>query len=236
MTTSIGYKKCANNRIVVLEPLGRNNEGRNDIVDANFAKMRCEYARVIKIYDMITKEEFESATSACEGHNKITYERGKIVCSDKYDSNLNDVCGSGIHYFKTEEPAYMYDFDQFDSKFDSKFTGILKAWYNNGLYMTTYNFKNGEKDGEHKIWHTNGKLSFIGNYINGKLNSHQEWTSDGKPIVNNKIYQYGTHVDTNMKSPLSTYGRNTMQISYTGWYPGYPVYQYPVYQYPVYYY
>jgi antitoxin component YwqK of YwqJK toxin-antitoxin module len=258
MTSSIGYKKCANNRIVVLEPLGRNNEGRNDIVDANFAKMRCEFARVIKIYDANTKEEFDSATSFCDDYHKITYEKGKIVYPDKYDSGINIVCGSGIHYFKTEEPAFMCYVDiETINPSDSKFTLLYKHWYDNGLCMVLCNFKNGILDGEStfwhdngiielqnhysngtrngecKVWHTNGKLAYIGNYINGELNSKQEWTSDGIPIVNNKVYQYGPNVDTNMKSPLSTYGSNAMQMSYTR----YPVYYYPMYPvYSVYYY
>jgi hypothetical protein len=227
MTSSIGYKKCANNRIVVLEPLGRNNEGRNDIVDANFAKMRCEYARVIKIYDMITKEEFDSATSFCDNNHKITYEKGKIVYPDKYDIDINKVCGSGIHYFKTEEPAYMYDIDRID-RIESEFTLLYKNWYDNGLCMITCNFKNGMLDGELTFWHDNGIIKLQNHYSNGTLNSKQEWTSDGIPIVNNKVYQYGPHLNTNMKSPLSTYGSNTMQMSYTG----YPVYHYPMY--PIY--
>ena len=60
----IGYKKCQDNRIVKLEITGQHNEDRKDIVDKNYAPMRCSQAKVIEIYDMHDKSvKYDEAMS-----------------------------------------------------------------------------------------------------------------------------------------------------------------------------
>ena len=123
----IGYKKCHNGRIAVLEILGKNNEEREDIVDKSFAGMRCSMARVVRIYDMHDPElEYEEAFGI---YNKcFKYTVGEVVEPvDEFDEDLNEVCSSGIHYFLREEPAYYWKYEPEN--------GLCEGWYINGQIM-----------------------------------------------------------------------------------------------------
>src|SRR5690606_23435258 len=103
----IGYKKCSNNRIVKLEIIGDNNERRKYIVDHTHAKHRCSRATVIDIYNMDNKDEHY--TEAYSIYNdSFVYQVGETVKPELFDSNIDNVCGGGIHYFLSEETAYHY--------------------------------------------------------------------------------------------------------------------------------
>ena len=123
----IGYKKCHNGRIAVLEILGKNNEEREDIVDKSFAGMRCSMARVVRIYDMHDPElEYEEAFGIYNKYFK--YAVGEVVEPfDEFDEDLNKVCSSGIHYFLREEPAYYWKYEPEN--------GLCEGWYINGQIM-----------------------------------------------------------------------------------------------------
>lgn len=169
---NIGYKKCANNRIVELEPLGRNNEGRADIVDPKYAKMRCERARVLTIYDADTKEEFDEAVTT------ITYRKGTIVYPDSYDPDMNHISGNGIHYYKTFEPAYMHALKL------TNYTGIYTIWYDNGKHFHTWEFVNGkcndEKEYLYESYYDNGNTEEQAMYKHGRLNGlGRAWYKNG---------------------------------------------------------
>jgi uncharacterized protein DUF5758 len=105
----IGYKKCQGGRIVELEILGEHNEDREDIIDKDYAKMRCSMARVLKI--MAFWDETKTFDTACGLHDlSFVYRVGEIVePTEDFDRDLDKVCASGIHYFLTKEPAYVWD-------------------------------------------------------------------------------------------------------------------------------
>ena len=120
----IGYKKCQNGRIAVLEILGKNNEEREDIVDKRFAKMRCSKARVIRIYDMHDPSiEYEEAFGIYD--KSFRYAVGEIVEPKRdFCEDLEKVCKSGIHYFLRKEPAYFWKYKPEN--------GLCAFWHRNG--------------------------------------------------------------------------------------------------------
>jgi antitoxin component YwqK of YwqJK toxin-antitoxin module len=186
--TYIGYKKGRDNRIIVLEIIGKHNESRKDIVDKNYAKMRCSKAKVIDIYNMDNKDEkFNEAFALI--NNEFKYTINKIVEPNKYNDNCDTVCTGGIHYFKSFEAAYQYmqriDFDNY--------TGEVKTWYKNGRIAEKYNFVNGNMNGLHELWYENGQLSQKYNHVNDKMNGlYESWYENGQlyekyNLVNNKM-------------------------------------------------
>ena len=130
----IGYKKCQGGRIVVLEILGKHNEDRKNIVDKQFAKMRCSKARVIRIYNMHDNSiEYEEAFGIYD--TSFKYIVGEVVEPiDEFSEDLDKVCGAGIHYFLTEEPAYHW-------KYIPKY-GLCKLWHENGQILVQCTFEN----------------------------------------------------------------------------------------------
>lgn len=101
----IGYTKCQNGRICVLEILSDQDENRNDVVDINFARMQCSNAKVLDIYNM-----YDASIKYDEAHgahtNGLKYEVGKIVESDL------------IYYYLSQEPAYFWRYMPSDNASD----------------------------------------------------------------------------------------------------------------------
>ena len=192
----IGYKKCQNDRIVVLEILGNHNENREDIVDERFAKMRCSKARVIRIYNMHDNSiEYKEAFGIRD--TSFRYEINKVVEPvDEFDEDLNEVCASGIHYFLREEPAYYWEYKPENGPYESRHSngqmwmrytykhgkkdGLYEEWHSNGQMRERFTYENGKKDGPYEKWYSNGQMMIRFTYTNGKGDGPCEgWNEDG---------------------------------------------------------
>ena len=166
------YKKGANDTIIVLEiPVdGKTNEDRSGIVDPLYAKYRCDKAQVVRIYNQNTGEIINIISS----RRTQKYEVGKMITVD-YDENKNKVCGKGIHYFKTEDQAKMYELEL------KKYTGPYKTWYDNGQMYIKCNNVNGYPEGEYQRWHRNGQMHIKSQYVNGqKEGEYFLWYRNGQ--------------------------------------------------------
>ena len=121
------YKKGANDTIIVLEiPVdAKTNEDRTGIVDPLYAKYRCDKAKVVRIYNQKTGEEQQETMNVISSQGTQKYEVGKMITVD-YDENKNEVCSKGIHYYKTEDQAKMFNLEP------KNYTGTYKTWYENG--------------------------------------------------------------------------------------------------------
>lgn len=146
----IGYKKARNDLIVKLEILGVNNEERKDIVDKNFAKMRCSEARVLAIYHMFTKKQQKYAFSIHDSNFKYTsHEIVKPMAADKgsYYRDINEVCASGIHYFLSEDAAILYglfDLNGLPTNYPEKYSGMVSIYFDNGHMAERKHYQNGK--------------------------------------------------------------------------------------------
>ena len=93
------------------------------------------------------------------------YQVGKEVEVIDYDTNIDEVCSKGIHYFKSLECAQMWELDISAVGY----TGPFKKWYNNGNKRVESNYVNGKRHGPFVGWYTNGNKREESNYVNGKL-------------------------------------------------------------------
>lgn len=162
----IGYKKCRDGKIVKLAIMGKNNEGREWVVDPKFAKFRCSKAGVLDIYDPKTKESFFQASSIRNAD--FIYSNGYIhECEYKYDDYINEVCTSGIHYYLNEEAAIGYDDNKGQVVFHNGKTRF--HYYSNGQIEIKYTIKKGKMHGKFVRFDGCGKLISESYYENNKL-------------------------------------------------------------------
>jgi len=101
--------KSSGNWLIVLKKSTRTktNEKRNGIVNAKNAKYRANRLRVLKIINKcdpkITTTNIHSSWDL-----KTLYQINRITYPDSFDTNLDNVCSSGIHYYKNFMNAYFY--------------------------------------------------------------------------------------------------------------------------------
>ena len=101
----LGYKRGNDNRLIVLEIMGENNEDRLN----KGSKHRTSRAIVVLITDFDDKSKtYDTATSL---YNEAFVYRVGIEIIPELDYDLDDVeCGSGIHYFLNKEDAKAHSF------------------------------------------------------------------------------------------------------------------------------
>lgn len=219
--SSYVYKLCHNKTkkgegdrkwLVILKKLEetQTNEDRAFVSDTNCAKFRANSLKVIKIINT-TKPNFikTKIVNVCRDI-ETEYKVGDIVEPHLYEYDKNVICGGGIHYFKTLEPAYFYG-----KCIQNVITGPLREWYDNGqLYIkgqrengkeegewieyyengnirekTQYN--NGEIVGERTAWHQNGIMKSCGEYKYGAKTGEWNYWDDGGKILHKGQYLNG---------------------------------------------
>ena len=193
------YKACRNS-IVMLELLNDSvtNEKRNNVIDADHAKFRCDRAMVINITEVETGETMKKDLSIWD--RSFDYMVGKIVKTN-FNETLEEVCTNGIHYFKTKEAALSWFYRKNpiifpdgkstwwyeDGQKDSEGTynnghrdGKWIFWYDNGNKQSEETYKDGKIDGKCIGWHDNGQKQFEGTYKDEKKNGKWiHWYDNG---------------------------------------------------------
>src|SRR3989337_245862 len=159
------YKGCRDGLVVTLEinRNGLNNLERSNVVDPDHAQFRCQSAKVVGIENVLTGETAEMAISGWDG--TFYYRVGDIVEEPNYCTDIEKVCGKGIHFYLTKEPAVFHALDLMNFE---GYTGESKSWYANGQRSQHGWFKDGKRDGECEEWHDNGQPSAHGWYKDGK--------------------------------------------------------------------
>lgn len=194
------YKSCGD-WIVVLQKLidTITNESR-EVADTNHAKFR---ANKLLVVDIINKfEESKKINNVCNTvytKNSIIYGIGNIVSIDDFENDISIVCAKGIHYFKTIETAFYYEYNGYIEKYYSWHDNGNKSgeynysneyeyckktlWYENGQKFSECNYVNQTINGNWICWHENGNKCSEGNYVNGfKCGVWIDWNEDGTKI------------------------------------------------------
>lgn len=160
------YKKVrdANNNYIVIElfvptdpcpelktPL--NNLHRTDVRDKNYAKFRCNGAKVVKgngesIYPV-----------------DVVYTEGEWVYPDAYDMDPDKVCCGGIHFFLTRDAAECFHIGQKDA---------VRSYYNNGQLQYHIPRLDGQEHGISYHYTEDGELLWKHTYVHGVLNGDCE--------------------------------------------------------------
>ena len=138
-------------------------------MDLFHAKFRCNRAMVKCVINTSTGKEMDHDYSIYD--NNFIYKKNKIIICNNYNTHINIVCTSGIHYFKTKETALSWFFQQQDMKHpDGKWT----SWFENGNKYCEGSYKNDKKNGKWTSWYDNGHKHYEGSYKNG--NENGKWT------------------------------------------------------------
>lgn len=122
--------------IVVLEKLPSTvtNEERDSVYDARYAKFRGSEFKVVAIINTDNpKQIIRSATN----RRKTTYTINEIVVPDMFDTDMDLICTTGIHYFKTIDAAFFY------RTAPPRYTGLWYNWNSNGILESTLLYMNG---------------------------------------------------------------------------------------------
>jgi len=205
----IGYKKAAGGYIVKLQILGKNNEKRENISDQIHAKYRCSKVKVLDIFHYINGEKTNSVAGLYDPD--FTYILNQTIETD-FDENLENVCSTGIHYFKTLEQAKYWYF----SPSSYNYTGDYKEWddqgniilycfYKNAKYHGEYKeldifsktlnthcfYKDGELHGECKEWDHKGRLITHCVYKDGKLHGEYKQYNKRGILIRDSFYKNG---------------------------------------------
>ena len=158
------YKSCQTEWIVVLEPLKDTitNMNRRSVVDDRYAKFRGNKFKVVKIEHKLdptkTVDEIENSIYG----KKIVYKVGEIVEVEDYDQDIENICASGIHFYKTKEGAYWGEPIRIEN-------GTFEVYHGNGQIGVKCTYGNGTIDGEHVSYYDNGQINKKCNYVNGKI-------------------------------------------------------------------
>lgn len=131
----IGYKKASDEYIIKLQILGKNNEKRVNVSDPIHAKYRCSKAKILDIFNWRTGAKAYIVRGLYDLN--FIYELGKIIESD-FDEDLENVCSTGIHYFKTLEQAKYWNC--YPPNYCRKYSGEYKIWNDQGDLI------------EHSLW------------------------------------------------------------------------------------
>jgi antitoxin component YwqK of YwqJK toxin-antitoxin module len=195
------YKSCGNYIVTLTKlPDTITNENRDSVNDVNHAKHRANKLEVVSIVNKDNGSHLDEIKSSSYSHDHLMYYVGETVESDEYDTDINKVCSTGIHYFKTWETAYFWD--------KSITNGVFKQWSNSGIQVLESNYSSsklhgsfqrwyektattslsatfnmGKFDGLYTRYHGNTNKFIEGNYSNGtKTGTWTKWDENGNVI------------------------------------------------------
>jgi len=175
------YKRCSDDFIVILKKIDRTitNETRNSVFDSRYAKFRGDCFYVERIFD---SQNPNNETSVAYGVNDFEYIVKKIVAVSDFNPMINEICTTGIHYFKDIRGAYFYNLPNsllLKNMMPVNYSGVWKLFDPNGRLYYKCNFVKGMKYGkeikyfirnlvELKCEYINDTLIYKCNYKNGK--------------------------------------------------------------------
>jgi hypothetical protein len=157
----------------------RTNEGRPGVVNHMTAPFRACKLRVIKIINTNQPTKTIKYLINVYGKTKTKYAVGKIVKSDNFKDD-DEVYSGGIHYFKSIEPAIIYETRPV------KYTGQWNTWYASGRKNSECQFFNGKPTGQYQIWYDfdNKPKCMECEFLDGKhIGEIHEWNFDGRKIL-----------------------------------------------------
>jgi hypothetical protein len=135
----------------------------------NFAKYRADCVFVEDITDLKGDSiiEVKKAYSIFKPdgiiENTLVYTKGQFVYPDHFNSNINNICGGGIHFFKTIEAVCCYYIKGTNSKYDlfKIYPGISPihySFYKDALPNGIYNIYSGDGLWQEQVKYENNML------------------------------------------------------------------------------
>jgi antitoxin component YwqK of YwqJK toxin-antitoxin module len=218
----IGYKAAIVGETRVLITLdipddAITNVARTSAVVKDTAKYRTNKAKVLKIEDDDGKEYTEAVTGFYE-YKILTYKLNELVEVPEYDMDLEEVCSTGIHFFRTKRVAELYDRDWIEN-------GLYQSWHDNGQKKAERTHVNGKLEGLHQRWYANGQKWEECTCVNGLIDGlYQRWYDNGQIqeectyVDEKKEGLYQTWYSNGQKSEECTYVNGQRDGLYQTWY------------------
>jgi len=146
------------------------NLSRN-VEDTLFAKYRCKKAFVISIKHKSSGQSVDCIESNYE--STFIYKVGEYAVEKNYDADTSKICGKGIHFFKSKEPALYWQWYPIN--------GPYKSWYENGQLKVECEYKCFRPEGPYKSWYENGELILECGYKDGNFEGpYKSWYENGQ--------------------------------------------------------
>lgn len=196
------YKSCQKDWIVILQKLHDTitNESRK-VDNPKYAKYRGNKFKTILIFNKFHPHKTCLSIKNSIFSSEIEYVIGQIIFIKDYDMNFDNICSTGIHYFKTIEQSFYFEISKMLSgKFmlwyddgcklleteivNGNFTKKFTKWYKNGIKEAEGEYDDGKKIGKWTGLHENGVKKAEGYYMNGKkIGEWIEWNYDGIKVL-----------------------------------------------------
>lgn len=187
----IGFKKACYGWIVKLQIIGENNEHRRGVEECNKgrARFRCSEAKVLDIYHYQRCRQRWYRGGVVEKTNvamsmwdrTFEYIVGETVKVDNYETQVDKVCGAGIHYYLSEEAALSCP-GVSNMIYTTVANGVHREWDEDGQLVFECTFKGGVMKGNpstsmamDKTFDSSGALKEKRYYKNGEVLSKIEF-------------------------------------------------------------
>ena len=183
----LGYKVAKNNDTCVVVTLeipedAITNINRNNVAVKEYAKHRCNKAKVLKSEDKDGKEYKEAKSSFYAFPTTILYKVNEVVEVDDFDMDLEKVCSSGIHFFLTKSVA-----ENYMRGCDNNFTGILNHYLDDGTLCIQTSYVDGKKNGI-QIRYISGRAREEYSYVNDIIQGIAVSYNKEGEIINKTVY------------------------------------------------
>lgn len=127
---------------------------------------------------------YDTAKSFHFIEKSIEYRVGAFVEEPSFNTDREEVCAKGIHYFVTRATAESYGLEELEN-------GMLTQWHDNGQKSSECIYRDGYREGLYQSWHDNGQKSEECTYRAGALNGlYQYWYESGQKMEE-CTYRYG---------------------------------------------
>lgn len=126
------------------------NEKRKGVINNMYAMFRGNIFFVEYIVNKFQKKELETIESSSQyGGIRLNYNLSSIISEPKYDNEVNNICTTGIHYFKSLEAAF------YQGIVPSFFRGTYYSWTIHGSPAYKCSYANNKLVGQYIEWHKN---------------------------------------------------------------------------------
>lgn len=218
----IGYKIAKNVEgarvVVTLEIPGDalTNMARSTVSFRETAKHRASKAKVLAIEDA-SGTSYTTATSFSYDKKSLTYNVGETIEEPSYNTDPEQVCSEGIHYFLTRRVAELYGLSKVEN-------GLFQAWHENGQKSEEAPYVDGKLHGLYQSWYLNGQKSEEAPYLGGEPHGlYQSWRPNEQKWMEvtylggerHGLYQYW--YSNGQKRVEATYADGKLHGLYQSW-------------------
>jgi Family of unknown function (DUF5758) len=149
------------------------NEGRK-VTDKRHAWFRADKLRVTDITNKFDGTKKDSVENTIYKKKSIIYKVGEIVGVDDFDTDMDKIDTTGIHYFCSREVAFF-----FEQPYTTR--NNFSSWYDDGQPQIRVRYPETDGLGEFVWWHENGRVHIITSYLNGEqTGAFMSWDENGR--------------------------------------------------------